>query len=807
MPFHLIAKHQDTKMKMSYPKPNLPFAAALSGCFVLLLTAAVPVSAQSTTPDQEKTIQLSAFEVHATQPSPYQVAESTSGNRIAVPIFLTTQAVDVVTGQLISDLGADHMLDSAQYVSPGVSNGSQSVGADRVTIRGFQSDLHVSDGFINVDLNKGFPQINESFEIVKGPSALLSPFAPQPGGTINWITKKPSFSGNFGSTTVEYGQWDSNFGSLDINRVLSPHLAVRVVMAGVDDKAYTGEKRKGGIIMPEVTWRLGTAQFFFQAQIYNYKTFVNSGVPLDYTIGSNSNVSAKHMIPVNSPWNPYIVDSDDIRNDLQHNYLFVFTDKFFDALSVRVAAHASYIQENFRQFNTTGVAGAPSTSSMTNPLTGAYTPGFTYGGAATGFAATAVPIPTETGAVWTRSASSSVTLGVQYDFQNDWNYEFSTSYMKSDSTAGVAVTWYPFQGNRQGSLPANGGTKPNFDLGSFVHTAFTYPAGATAPALNQIDQEIDQYYISEELKFFKDRLVLNGSLSENEMTKEQASRQFASPSPNPLQPNPATAKAHKLLKGYGIVVSPIPYVALYYGHSETSLPIVAVNSAASTSPATGFALPPTQDSKQDEAGIRFKTLDGRSTASVDYFQAYQSNNSIPNPANLALAVGQAPFPLLFADVVSRGWEYEFNTAITPQLSILGTYTHFQFTNAYGQSVRAVAQTEGAIYANYRFTSGTLKGFQAGIGAIHVSRRAVDNPSAGSTAAGTPTSPIVFQPTAWLPAYTVVNLTSSYQLDSHWKFSAYVDNVLNEYYFTGGLNRFNVFTGAARGYRGSVTYSF
>jgi len=497
-------------MKMSYPKSTLPFAAALSGFCVLLLTAAVPVSAQGDAPKEEKAVQMSAFEVHSTQPSPYQVAESTSGSRIAVPIFLTTQAVDVVTGQLIQDLGADHMLDSAQYVSPGVSNGSQSVGADRVTIRGFQSDLHVSDGFINVDLNKGFPQINESFEIVKGPSALLSPFAPQPGGTINWITKKPSFSGNFGSTTVEYGQWDSNFASLDINRVVGKHLAVRVVMAGVDDKAYTGEKRKGGIIMPEITWRLGSAQLFFQAQIYNYKTFVNSGVPLDYTIGSSSNVSAKHMIPVNSPWDPNIVDSDDLRNDLQHNYLLVFTDKVLDALSVRVAAHASYTQEFFRQFNTTGVAGAPSTGSMTNPLTGAYTPGFTYGGASTGFAATAVPIPTETGAVWTRSASSSVTQGVQYDFQNDWNYEFATSFMKSDSTAGVAITWYPFQGNRQGSLPANGGTKPNFDLGNFAHTTFTYPAGATAPALNQIDQEIDQYYISEELKFFKDRLILNG---------------------------------------------------------------------------------------------------------------------------------------------------------------------------------------------------------------------------------------------------------------------------------------------------------
>ncbi len=257
-------------MKMSYPKPSIPFVAALSSCFALFLTTTAPVLAQDAASKQDQAIQLSAFEVTASQPSAYQATTTTSGSRFAVPIFLTTQAVDVVTAQLVQDLGADHMLDSAQYVSPGLNNGSQSVGADRVTIRGFQSDLHVSDGFINVDLNKGFPEINESFEIVKGPSAILSPFAPQPGGTINWITKKPSFSGNFGSASVEVGQFDSDFGSIDVNRVVSKNLAVRVVAAGVDDTAYTGEPRRGGIVMPEMTFRLGSAELLLQAQIYNY---------------------------------------------------------------------------------------------------------------------------------------------------------------------------------------------------------------------------------------------------------------------------------------------------------------------------------------------------------------------------------------------------------------------------------------------------------------------------------------------------------------------------------------------------------
>jgi iron complex outermembrane receptor protein len=606
---------------------------------------------------------------------------------------------------------------------------------------------------------------------------------------------------------VEVGQWDSDFGSIDVNRVINPHVAARIVLAGVDDDAYTGEPRRGGIAMPEVTLRFGSAELLLQAQIYNYSTIVNSGVPLDYRIGSASNVSARNMIPANVPWDAYIGDADDLRNDMQHNYLAVFTDKLSDALSVRVAGHVSLGTEFFRQFNTTGVLGAPSTGSETNPLTGAYTPGFTYGNASTGFAATAVPIPNEVGAVWTRSASSFVGIYTQYDFQNDWNYVFSTPYLNSNTTAGFAVTWYPYAGNRQGSLPSNGGVKVPFDYANFVGSTATVPPGATIAGLVQVGEEIDQYYINETLKFFKDRLILSGSLSEDDMTKKEANLIYPIPSPNPMQPNPASVHVNKLLKGYGIVFTPVPYAAFYYGHSETSLPTVTINAPTSTALANGFGFPSTQDSKEDEAGIRLKSLDGRMTASMDYFQVYQSNNSIPNPLNLSLAPGEPAFPLAFANVQSRGWEYEFNAAITPQLSILGDYTNFKVDNAYGQPIRAVAQSSGAAYANYRFTSGDLKGFQAGIGVVHVSRRAVDSATSGSTAAGTTAHPIPYQPTAWLPAYTVVNLTSSYQLNSQWKVSAYIDNVLNEYYFTGALNRFNVFSGPLRGYRGSVTYSF
>jgi iron complex outermembrane receptor protein len=784
-------------------------AGTLSAYCVFLVAASPSAFSQTTATPQDVTVILSPFEVTASGPSPYQASESTAGGRVAVSTFQSTQGVDVITSSLIADLGADHMLDAVQYVSPGISNGSQSVGADRVNIRGFQSDLHVYDGFQDTNLNKGFPQILESYEIVKGPNVILSPFAPQPGGTIDYITKKPSFSGDFGSVSVEFGQTDSDFGSIDINRVISKTLAARIVVVGVDDSAYTGEPRRGYEVMPEIEWSKGDAKLLVQAQIYNYDTLVNGGVPASYNIGTNSSVSAKDMLPPGVPWDAYLTDADDVRDDVEHNYLAIFTDNLNENLSVRLAAHVNLTSEHYVQFNTSGVVGAPSIASETNPLTGAYTPGIKYGNAASGFAATQVPLANQTGAVWNRSASSQVSPFAEYDFQNDWSYVKNTSFLKSSTTGGIALTYEPGDQNRNETLPNNGGIKVPFDPASFVGSTATFNTTAiTQDTLT--DEQVTQIYVNEILKFWNDRIIINGGISEDYMRKSIVNVAFPAPSVNPLQPNPSSVDPNKLLKNYGIVITPLPFFDLYYGHGETSLPVTVVNSPTSsaTTPSSGNGLlPSTQDSKGDEAGIRFKSFDGRATASVDYFQISQTNYSIPNPLNLSLPPGQAAYPNAFANEISRGWEYEVNVDLNKDLAIVGNYTNYKIANAYGQAIRAAAESSGAIYLNYKVPETTVKGLSFGVGVIHVSKRSAESPTTGSTAAGTAAAPVVYQPSLWLPAYTVVNLNTSYRVNSQWMVHAYMDNALNEYYFTGSLNRYDLFSGALRGYRASLTYSF
>jgi iron complex outermembrane receptor protein len=782
---------------------------SLAAYCALFLSACLAASAQTATSSPDQTVVLSPFEVTGVSPSPYQASESTAGGRIAISTFQAVQAVDVITSDLIADLGADHMLDAAQYVSPGLSNGSQSVGADRVNIRGFQTDLHVYDGFQDTNLNKGFPQILESYEVVKGANVILSPFAPQPGGTIDYITKKPSFGGDFGSVSVEFGQYDSDFGSIDINRVLSKNLAARIVVVGVDDTAYTGEPRRGYEVMPEIEWRKGDAKLLLQAQIYDYDTLVNGGVPADYNLGTNSNVDAKNMLPPGVPWNAYLTDSDDVRDDVEHNYLGVFTDNVTENLSVRLAGHVNLTSEHYVQFNTTGPVGAPSVASETNPLTGAYTPGFTYGNAASGYAATPVPLFNENGALWNRSASSQVSPFAEYDLQNDWSYSMSSSVAKSMTTGGVALTYEPGDQNRNETLPNNGGIKAPFNPAAFVGSTATFNTTAiTQDTLT--DEQVTQIYVNEILKFWNDRIILNGGLSEDYMRKSIVNVAFPTPSVNPLQPNPSAVDPNKLLKNYGAVITPFPSVDVYYGHGETSLPVTVVNSptsSATTPSSANGLLPPTQDSKSDEVGIRYKSADGRATASVDYFQVSQTNYSIPNPLNLSLAPGQPAYPNAFANEVSRGMEYELNVNLNDSFSIVGNFTNYKIDNAYGQAIRAAAETSGAVYLNYKVPDTVAKGLSFGLGVIHVGRRSAESPTTGSTAAGTTANPIVYQPSLWLPAYSVVNLSASYRINKQWVVHAYMDNALNEYYFTGSLNRFDLFSGPLRGYRSSVTFSF
>lgn len=135
-------------------------------------------------------VQLQAIDVKGRALSYYKEDEATLATRTATPIDETPQSVQVVTQTLIEDQAARQITDLYRSIS-GMSQNNVS----NVTLRGFSQDEILYDG-LKGDPYTGFsiPQLFtiQQVQVLKGPSGALYG-AGEPGGVINYVTKKPTY--------------------------------------------------------------------------------------------------------------------------------------------------------------------------------------------------------------------------------------------------------------------------------------------------------------------------------------------------------------------------------------------------------------------------------------------------------------------------------------------------------------------------------------------------------------------------------------------------------------------------------------
>jgi iron complex outermembrane receptor protein len=302
-----------------------------------------------------------------------------------------------------------------------------------------------------------------------------------------------------------------------------------------------------------------------------------------------------------------------------------------------------------------------------------------------------------------------------------------------------------------------------------------------------------QAYISESLALLQERLILNGGYSYNNY--DQAT--------DDLLPNPIAryrANINTELKSYGLLVKPIPSLALYYSYSENSTPNSAYNIGRNNAA-------PLQSGQQDEFGIRTQLFGSRVTATLAYFDIMQSNYSVPNPGNYVPNPPNPPLPALVSDRIAKGYEFELRTRITNELSLIGNLTTFTNRDPNGIPFRGTAEKSGAIWANYEFSNeSAFSGFSFGIGATYLGDRPGDSAS-GVTAASTSDALIPNQPTFYLPSRTLVNISASYRFGENWRAQLNLDNVLDEDYLAASITRYVVVPGDEFNARLRVTYSF
>lgn len=183
-------------------------------------------------------IMLSEFQVSTSSDKGYRAGNSVSATRVDTPIKDLPFAISAFTEQFISDIGARELNDIVNF-APGVTSGAKEFtqGNTRYSIRGFDGDVTPQrNGFVgNRYVDAGNIQ---RVEVVKGPASLLYGQI-TPGGTVNYITKRPVAS-PFVSVKQQVGTDNFLRTDLDVNLALAEgRVGVRLIGAYEDGFEWT----------------------------------------------------------------------------------------------------------------------------------------------------------------------------------------------------------------------------------------------------------------------------------------------------------------------------------------------------------------------------------------------------------------------------------------------------------------------------------------------------------------------------------------------------------------------------------------
>lgn len=758
--------------------PLRPSRAALLAAFpAFALFSVSPASAQSAPPKPaDDTIILSAFEVSAQPTSRYQASEATSGGRISLSVMETPASIAIITKELLQDVGADRLLDAVKYTS-GVTEGITPNGLERVTIRGFQSDFTVMDGFRTGAGQMNFdPAIMDRVEVMKGPNAILQPQG-TPGGTVNGVTKNPTLAKSSGNAFLQIGLFDANRATLDYNHVVVPkRFAYRLNLAGqYSDGWWDDTFTHRYMINPSVLFQFGrSTRLIVKGFFSDYRVATYGGVPIDPTVGTRD---ALRIFPgVARRSNPR--GASEQRVDNREEVSAFLTTKVGDGLSIRLAGRGLNLLTDAYGTNVSNVGGG----GAVNPLTGEYVGGTVFG-PAPGFAPSPAPAVPSVGV---RSGGDTETWTKYVNLQNDYAYTREFGRAKSTTTAGLAFT--DFRQNVKVRTGTRGTAVDIRRTRDFQDTPSTF-----GPLTANDDGKFKelQVYLSEQLGLFGDRLQLSFGGSRVRVSDRARKRNIAAPGIVET-----IAPVNLNTTSYGAVYKVTPAISVYFGHSANA--VANPNFTGTTVPGSSLVA----KGIQDEGGLKFSLAGGKVFVTVAYFDLKQTNFAVDNPLNYTSPPPVPRLPFLLFDRTAKGYEINVNATITKELAVVGNFYHGKNRDPNGIPFQASADDSGGVFARYNFSQDALKGLGASLGVDYLGKRPGIQAS-GFTAASTPTRLIPNQPSFYAPARTLVN-GAVYYTRGAMRYQLNVDNLLNKKYLGSTFTRTGIWVGTPINVKFSVT---
>jgi outer membrane receptor protein involved in Fe transport len=187
-------------------------------------------------------VNLSAFEVSATQGSGYRTSNSVTGTKSSKRLIDIPASVAVITRDFMDDMISDQTIgDVLKYAVAGAPPSTNR--NNFLQIRGQRFESPWTDG-IRVSNSPNELSVIDSIEVLKGVNSVLYGTRVPAGGLVNRITKKPQVR-SYNAVKLMYGDYDFRRAEIDTTGAIpqtGDRFAYRFIGAKQDYAGYRGRR-------------------------------------------------------------------------------------------------------------------------------------------------------------------------------------------------------------------------------------------------------------------------------------------------------------------------------------------------------------------------------------------------------------------------------------------------------------------------------------------------------------------------------------------------------------------------------------
>jgi iron complex outermembrane recepter protein len=638
----------------------------------------------ATAPADGEVVHLEKFTVESFRRD-YVAPATSTGLGTDAELFETPLTVMSIPMDILTDQQVNNVEDALRNVA-GVSKFKQGNGGEeKFSIRGFDASQSLyKDG---ARINNAFNATNiattetaniERYDVLKGPSAILYGTG-EPGGVINYITKKPRFDRELRSVEMIAGSFDYYRGELDLTGPLgasSAPFAYRLITSYEDSGSHRDfHSRERLLIAPSLSWRpTERTTVTFQYEYITDDYTQDRGQVLEgndlvgYTYSPRLDPDQFFGVP---GWN------DKTTSDYQR-FGFLAEHRFADESRVEFIASAARTDKLLYDSGPRAIASSANTYIAANGnvvIRPAAQGG--KGGSDTITARYHKEL----------SAGSFRTMPITHKFLAQADYEHIDNKGLNYAVANSADITYNVVTGIYTGIPATG-----------------FVLGASSPG---VTTDLDQYgFVLQDLVSFGEHwhLLLGARYSHVENRLDRVNYDDVSPRT-------------------GLVYRPRPDVSLYASWATGFNPTTATGFNPSTGTGVGGAVLDPETSEQLEFGVRKTFFDGGLELNGALFELCKNDIAGTDPASLSLPANQQ-WSSNLGETRTRGVELQAVGRITPALRLIAGYAFLDneltavganFLSQRGNTLPGIPKHSGNLWGVYEFQAGPARGLGVGLG--------------------------------------------------------------------------------------------